>query len=64
MVESCLIFLVTILGLRTNLGLSEVALAKLEMVSLLCMGDKTHSALFEHMPEKCGTTVGLELFDR
>ncbi len=64
MVESCLIFLVSLLSLRTNLGLSEEVLARLEMVSLLCMADKTHSALFEHMPEKCGNTVPLELFDK
>ncbi len=64
MVESCLIFLVSLLTLRTNLGLSEEVLARLEMVSLLCMGDKTHSMLFEHMPEKCGATVPPELFDK
>lgn len=28
----------------------------LEMVTLLCMGDKTHSQLMELMPERCGTT--------
>jgi len=64
MVESCLIFLISLLSVRTNLGLSEETLAKLEMVSLLCMGDKTHSVLFEHMPEKCGATVPPELFDK
>lgn len=26
------------------------------MVTLLCMGDKTHSQLMELMPERCGTT--------
>ena len=64
MVESCLIFLVSLLSLRTNLGLSEEVLTRLEMVSLLCMGDKTHSMLYEHMPEKCGTKVPLEMFDK
>lgn len=64
MVESCLIFLISILTLRTNLGLNEEILSRLEMVSLLCMGDKTHSNLYEHMPEKCGTSVPLELFDK
>ena len=63
MVESCLIFLVSLLSLRTNLGLSEENLAKLEMVSLLCMGDKTHSLLYEHMPEKSGNSLPVELFD-
>ena len=64
MVESCLIFLASVLGLRTNLGLTDEELARLEMVSLLCMGDKTHSMLLEHMPEKCGATVPIDLFDK
>ena len=63
MIEACLIFMVSILSLRTNLGLTDEILTRLEMVSLLCMGDKTHSALYEHMPEKCGTSVPLQLFD-
>ncbi|CAL4116468.1 unnamed protein product, partial [Meganyctiphanes norvegica] len=53
--ESCLTFLATLTTLRTNIGLSESGLAQLEMVTLLCMGDKTHSQLMEFMPEKCGT---------
>lgn len=31
-------------------------MSRLEMVTLLCMGDKTHSQLMELMPERCGTT--------
>lgn len=38
-------------------GLSESELAQLEMVTLLCMGDKTHSQLMEYMPEKCGSAA-------
>ena len=38
-------------------GLSESELAMLEMVTLLCMGDKTHSQLMECMPEKCGSAA-------
>lgn len=45
-------------------GISEEELARLEMVSLLCMGDKTHSMLQENMPEKSGTQVQVDLFDR
>lgn len=30
-------------------------MSRLEMVTLLCMGDKTHSQLMELMPERCGT---------
>jgi E3 ubiquitin-protein ligase UBR3 len=49
---------------RINLGISEEELARLEMVSLLCMGDKTHSMLNENMPEKSGTPVQVDLFDK
>ena len=38
------------------LGLSDPEMSCLEMVTLLCMGDKTHSQLMELMPERCGTT--------
>ena len=52
MLDSCLTFLATLVSVRTNLGLDESALARLEMVTLLCMSDRTHSKLMEHMPEK------------
>ncbi|XP_064095704.1 E3 ubiquitin-protein ligase ubr3-like isoform X3 [Macrobrachium nipponense] len=55
--ESCLTFLATLMTVRTNIGLSESELAQLEMVTLLCMGDKTHSQLMEYMPEKCGSAA-------
>ncbi|XP_031787991.1 E3 ubiquitin-protein ligase Ubr3 isoform X1 [Nasonia vitripennis] len=56
MLESCLTFLATLVNVRTNLGLSDVEMSRLEMVTLLCMGDKTHSQLMEYMPERCGNT--------
>ncbi|XP_072747592.1 E3 ubiquitin-protein ligase Ubr3 isoform X3 [Anoplolepis gracilipes] len=56
MLESCLTFLATLVNVRTNLGLSDPEMSRLEMVTLLCMGDKTHSQLMELMPERCGTT--------
>ena len=62
--ESALIFLASLITLRTNLGLNEQELTRLEMVTLLCMVDKTHSQLSEHMPEKCGTGVLTEDFER
>ncbi|XP_068083669.1 E3 ubiquitin-protein ligase Ubr3 isoform X2 [Anabrus simplex] len=55
MLESCLTFLATLMSIRTNLGVSEASLSQLEMVTLLCMGDKTHSQLIELMPERCST---------
>uniref|UniRef100_A0A6P7GK94 E3 ubiquitin-protein ligase n=1 Tax=Diabrotica virgifera virgifera TaxID=50390 RepID=A0A6P7GK94_DIAVI len=54
MLESFLTFLATLISVRTNLGLSDTSLNRLEMVTLLCMGDKTHSQLMELMPERCG----------
>ncbi|XP_057658362.1 E3 ubiquitin-protein ligase Ubr3 isoform X2 [Diorhabda carinulata] len=54
MLESFLTFLATLVSVRTNLGLLETSLNRLEMVTLLCMGDKTHSQLMELMPERCG----------
>ncbi|RZF33108.1 hypothetical protein LSTR_LSTR013279 [Laodelphax striatellus] len=36
-------------------GVNSTLLSQLEMVTLLCMGDKTHSQLMELMPERCGT---------
>ncbi|XP_053595393.1 E3 ubiquitin-protein ligase Ubr3 [Microplitis demolitor] len=56
MMESCLIFLATLISVRTNLGLTDSEVSHLEMVTLLCMGDKTHSQLMDLMPERCGTT--------
>ena len=35
-------------------GCNESDLDQLEMVSLLCMSDRTHSQLMELLPEKCG----------
>ncbi|CAH1395459.1 unnamed protein product [Nezara viridula] len=56
MLESCLTFLASLISLRTNLGANQSRLAQLEMVTLLCMSDKTHSQLLELMPEKSGTS--------
>ncbi|KAI5710044.1 hypothetical protein M8J76_006269 [Diaphorina citri] len=56
MFESFLTFLATLVSIRTNLGINQGQLTELELVTLLCMGDKTHSALMELMPERCGST--------
>merc|ERR1719312_893485 len=63
MIDNCLIFLVSLLALRTNSGLDEEQLIRLEMVSLLCVSDRTHSNLYDLMPAKYGGAVSLELFD-
>ncbi|KAG8223710.1 hypothetical protein J437_LFUL004075, partial [Ladona fulva] len=56
MLESCLTFLASLMDIRTNIGMPDAPLSQLEMVTLLCMGAKTHSQLIELMPEKCGTS--------
>ncbi|XP_045478273.1 E3 ubiquitin-protein ligase Ubr3 isoform X3 [Harmonia axyridis] len=56
MMESFLIYLVTLISVRTSLGLTEREINRLEMITLLCTGDKTHSQLLESMPDRCGTT--------
>ena len=35
-------------------GMTETELTRMEMVTLLCMADRTHSQLMEMMPERCG----------
>ena len=52
MMESALIFLTSVITLRTNLGLPEQDLPKLEMLSLLFMKDQTFSQVKDHMPQK------------
>ena len=66
MIESALFFLVSILSNRVNLGISisKEELARLEMVSLLCMQDKTHSMLYDNMPNKNEVPMQVDLFDR
>jgi len=54
MLESCLTFLATLMTVRTNLGTDDASLSQLEIVTLLCMSDRTHSQLIELMPERCG----------
>nr|XP_018904322.1 PREDICTED: E3 ubiquitin-protein ligase UBR3 isoform X2 [Bemisia tabaci] len=55
MFESFLIFIASLISIRTNLGTCQMQLSQLEMVTLLCKGDTTHSQLMELMPERCGT---------
>ncbi|ELU10689.1 hypothetical protein CAPTEDRAFT_220674 [Capitella teleta] len=53
MLEGALTTLCMILGIRTKLGLPQSEVTRLEMVTLLCMGDRTHSQLMDAMPDKC-----------
>lgn len=56
MMDNCLIFLATLASVRTLIGMSDADLVQLEMSTLLCMGDKTHSLLMELMPERGGNS--------
>ncbi|KAL3175252.1 hypothetical protein MRX96_010871 [Rhipicephalus microplus] len=57
MLEAALTFFAMLFSVRTNLGMSEAEVTRQEMVSLLCMGDRTHSQLMDLLPEKCGTSA-------
>lgn len=63
MVEACLTFLATLLCVRTCGGISEEEIARLEIATQLCMGDKTHSQLTELLPEKSETVNSPPLFE-
>uniref|UniRef100_T1JNI2 E3 ubiquitin-protein ligase n=1 Tax=Strigamia maritima TaxID=126957 RepID=T1JNI2_STRMM len=63
MLESCLTFIASLLSIRTNVGLTDEELTRIEIVLLLCMGDKTHSQLTDLMPEKCGTGLQNKNFE-
>ncbi|GFY54890.1 e3 ubiquitin-protein ligase ubr3 [Trichonephila inaurata madagascariensis] len=56
MLEGALSFLTTLLSTHTNIGLTEEKVIRQEMVSLLCMNDRTHSQLMDLIPDKCGET--------
>ncbi|XP_041366438.1 E3 ubiquitin-protein ligase UBR3-like [Gigantopelta aegis] len=64
MLEGALALLSTLLGIRTYLGIGDKELVRLEMASLLCMGDRQHSQLQDLMPEKSGVSGhGKEYFE-
>ncbi|KAG1697720.1 E3 ubiquitin-protein ligase Ubr3 [Nymphon striatum] len=49
-----LTFLATIISVRNNTGMSAEEILKQEMVTLLCMSNRTHSQLMDLLPEKYG----------
>ncbi|CAM1322004.1 UBR3 (predicted) [Pycnogonum litorale] len=56
MLQGCLTFLASIISIRTNTGMTAEEVLSQEMVTLLCMSDRTHSQLMDLLPEKCGTS--------
>lgn len=64
MIEGALTFLCTLFTVQTNLGLTEEEIIRKEMVTLLCMADRTYSQLHDLLPEKCGTSNNKKSFDK
>ncbi|PIK49589.1 putative E3 ubiquitin-protein ligase UBR3 [Apostichopus japonicus] len=48
----CLNFIATLVSVRTNLGMSADETLRLEMVTLLCMDDRTYNLTIPTMPHK------------
>ena len=67
MLQNLQIDIVTTLQVSTVshwlVGVDEAELTSQEMVSLLCIADRTHSHLMDMMPEKCGLTGQTKHFE-
>ncbi|XP_073710937.1 E3 ubiquitin-protein ligase ubr3 isoform X2 [Misgurnus anguillicaudatus] len=59
MLEGALTFLVILTSLRIHLGMSDDEILRAEMVSQLCMNDRTHSSLLDLIPENPNPKSGV-----
>ncbi|KAK9537595.1 hypothetical protein VZT92_005199 [Zoarces viviparus] len=59
MLEGALTFLVILTSLRVHLGMTDDEILRGEMVSQLCMNDRTHSALLDLIPENPNPKSGI-----
>ncbi|XP_054888278.1 E3 ubiquitin-protein ligase ubr3 isoform X1 [Poeciliopsis prolifica] len=59
MLEGALTFLVILTSLRIHLGMTDDEILRSEMVSQLCMNDRTHSALLDLIPENPNPKSGI-----
>uniref|UniRef100_A0A9J8AY58 E3 ubiquitin-protein ligase n=1 Tax=Cyprinus carpio carpio TaxID=630221 RepID=A0A9J8AY58_CYPCA len=59
MLEGALTFLVILSSLRVHLGMSDDEILRAEMVSQLCMNDRTHSSLLDLIPENPNPKSGV-----
>ncbi|XP_075896013.1 E3 ubiquitin-protein ligase ubr3 isoform X1 [Nelusetta ayraudi] len=59
MLEGALTFLVILTSLRIHLGMTDDEILRSEMVSQLCMNDRTHSALLDLIPENPNPKSGV-----
>ncbi|XP_029936212.1 E3 ubiquitin-protein ligase ubr3 [Myripristis murdjan] len=59
MLEGALTFLVILTSLRIHLGMADDEILRAEMVSQLCMNDRTHSSLLDLIPENPNPKSGI-----
>ncbi|XP_061579524.1 E3 ubiquitin-protein ligase ubr3 isoform X2 [Cololabis saira] len=59
MLEGALTFLVILTSLRIHQGMTDDEILRAEMVSQLCMNDRTHSALLDLIPENPNPKSGI-----
>ncbi|XP_052462856.1 E3 ubiquitin-protein ligase ubr3 isoform X2 [Carassius gibelio] len=59
MLEGALTFLVILSSLRVHLGMSDDEILRAEIVSQLCMNDRTHSSLLDLIPENPNPKSGV-----
>ncbi|XP_012826537.1 E3 ubiquitin-protein ligase UBR3 isoform X2 [Xenopus tropicalis] len=59
MLEGALTFLVILLSLRLHLGMTDDEILRAEMISQLCMNDRTHSSLLDLIPESPNPKSGI-----
>ncbi|XP_062861550.1 E3 ubiquitin-protein ligase ubr3 isoform X2 [Trichomycterus rosablanca] len=59
MLEGALTFLVILCSLRIHLGMTDDEILRAEMVSQLCMNDRTHSSLLDLIPENPNPKSGI-----
>ncbi|KAG7227563.1 hypothetical protein INR49_005378 [Caranx melampygus] len=59
MLEGALTFLVILTSLRIHLGMTDDEILRAEMVSQLCMNDRTHSTLLDLIPENPNPKSGI-----
>uniref|UniRef100_A0A8C5FPK1 E3 ubiquitin-protein ligase n=1 Tax=Gadus morhua TaxID=8049 RepID=A0A8C5FPK1_GADMO len=59
MLEGALTFLVILTSLRLHLGMTDDEILRSEMVSQLCMNDRTHSSLLDLIPENPNPKSGI-----
>ncbi|XP_046846410.1 E3 ubiquitin-protein ligase UBR3-like [Xenia sp. Carnegie-2017] len=64
MVEGLLTLIITIVSCRLHCGMDVEETLRLEMVTLLCFSDRTHSKLLENVPEKYGQAMNAQLFEK